>query len=107
VLVEPGAFRTDFMTESRRTFEHPAYTNANNIAVQARGLMKNFDKNWLKGDPNKLVSLLFKIADMDDPPLRVLAGKDAWEAMEKARKRNVDEERKFGLRNWSDDLECD
>jgi hypothetical protein len=86
-------------------YEHPAYNNPDIAVVQARGFMKNFDKNWLRGDPDKLASLLFKIADMENPPFRVPAGKDAWEKVETARKRTIDEEEKFGLKAWSDDLE--
>jgi NAD(P)-dependent dehydrogenase (short-subunit alcohol dehydrogenase family) len=89
-IVEPGGFRTDFAGSSTRlSAGRPEYdaTVGNVVRFQ-----KNFDGNQ-PGDPAKAASVLLRLALDDAPPLRVLLGKDAYEAAEKS-----DEERLAQMR---------
>ncbi len=74
--IEPGAFQTDYITRSM----HEADSIADYAEVSARkDLIKAFGEH-LPGDPAKLAAAVLRLADMDDPPLRLLLGQDVLHA---------------------------
>ncbi len=75
-LVEPGAFRTDFLNDSSVRF------GANGIADYAtlsERVKSGFTSraNKQPGDPAKLAKAVLVLADTEHPPLRYAAGSDA------------------------------
>jgi NAD(P)-dependent dehydrogenase (short-subunit alcohol dehydrogenase family) len=80
-LVEPGAFRTDWGGSSMRLAEvHPDYDATvgalNRFRVQADGNQA--------GDPVKAAQAILQVVAEDEPPLRLLLGRDALALAEKA-----------------------
>lgn len=80
-VVAPGQFRTEFMN-SIQYVQHriPAYG------------VDEAEKTWSKfsgtqpGDPDKLVSILLKLSEMEEPPLHLLLGPDTYELVINKRK---------------------
>jgi len=74
-IVEPGAFRTNFLDSSiavaRRTIDDYAAT----AGEFRRRYLSNNGKQ--PGNPEIAAKLICDVVDMDDPPLRLLLGKDA------------------------------
>jgi NAD(P)-dependent dehydrogenase (short-subunit alcohol dehydrogenase family) len=80
-LVEPGAFRTDWGGSSMRLAEvHPDYDATvgalNRFRVEADGNQA--------GDPVKAAQAILQVVAEDEPPLRLLLGRDALALAEKA-----------------------
>ena len=80
-LVEPGAFRTDFLDErslrlgTRSIEDYAAYWAKTRAIFEARNGKQ-------VGDPDKLGSALVQIAEEAEPPLRFIAGADAMKVIE-------------------------
>ncbi|MDW3218303.1 MAG: oxidoreductase [Acidimicrobiales bacterium] len=75
--IEPGAFRTDWASRSMAESESAISDYAD---VQGRkDLIKQF-ADHLPGDPRKVGDAAVMIAELDDPPLRLLLGKDVLAA---------------------------
>ncbi|WUJ72496.1 oxidoreductase [Kribbella soli] len=73
-IVEPGAFRTDWGGSSMQLAEvHPDYDSTvgelNRYRLETDGNQP--------GDPAKAAEAILHIANLDNPPLRLLLGKDA------------------------------
>ena len=76
--IEPGAFRTDWATRSMKESATPIADYAD---VQARkDLIKQF-ADHLPGDPRKVAEAVLMVTELDDPPLRLLLGRDVLKAM--------------------------
>ena len=73
--VEPGGFRTDWAGRSMDFSEerHPAYDHIN--AREAMGARHGNQE----GDPVKGAKAMYELAVMNDPPLRVVIGSDAYQ----------------------------
>ncbi|KAJ5757558.1 Short-chain dehydrogenase/reductase SDR [Penicillium nucicola] len=74
--VEPGGFRTDWAGRSMTfTDRHPAYDHldAKKTMMARHGTQP--------GDPKKAARAFYDLAVMDEPPLRVLLGSDAYPAI--------------------------
>lgn len=74
ILVEPGAFKTDFIGHNYTTYppNAPEYTDT----VQATlDWFANLDA---EGDPAKAARAIIEVAEMEKPPMRLLLGEDAW-----------------------------
>jgi NAD(P)-dependent dehydrogenase (short-subunit alcohol dehydrogenase family) len=74
-LIEPGGFRTDWAGSSMTVHEiRDAYRPTVGPRVEAleRGLP-------MLGDPTKAAQAILTIADVPEPPLRLLLGTDAYE----------------------------
>jgi NAD(P)-dependent dehydrogenase (short-subunit alcohol dehydrogenase family) len=85
MLVEPGFFRTELLTEESTKYPKPSiddYAEKTNQTVTAwKGM------NGLQGgDPAKLAKALIQLASQDEPPLRWVAGADAVQAIEQKAK---------------------
>ncbi|OBH37850.1 short-chain dehydrogenase/reductase [Mycobacterium sp. E342] len=76
--IEPGAFRTDWATRSMKETGTPI---ADYVDVAARkDLIKQF-ADHLPGDPKKVAAAVLMVATLDEPPLRLLLGRDVLKAM--------------------------
>ena len=76
--IEPGAFRTDWATRSMKESATPI---ADYAEVAARkDLIKQF-ADHLPGDPRKVAEAVLMVTNLDDPPLRLLLGRDVLKAM--------------------------
>jgi NAD(P)-dependent dehydrogenase (short-subunit alcohol dehydrogenase family) len=81
-LVEPGFFRTELLVEGSSTI-WPAlsiddYAERTEQTIAGWKSMNGKQTN----DPAKLAAALVTVADLDDPPLRWVAGADAVETVE-------------------------
>jgi NAD(P)-dependent dehydrogenase (short-subunit alcohol dehydrogenase family) len=74
--IEPGGFRTDWSGRSMQFAKrHPAYDH-----ISAEENMKK-RHGTQAGDPPKGARAMYEFAVMKDPPLRVVVGSDAYEAI--------------------------
>jgi NAD(P)-dependent dehydrogenase (short-subunit alcohol dehydrogenase family) len=74
--IEPGAFQTDYVTRSmHRAGAIDDYTHVE----ERKELIAAFGEH-LPGDPAKLAAVVLQLVEMDDPPLRVLLGRDVLNA---------------------------
>jgi NAD(P)-dependent dehydrogenase (short-subunit alcohol dehydrogenase family) len=75
-VLEPGGMRTDWAGASMTT---PPTSEPYRATVGAAAkAMRGFDRT-ANGDPAKVARLVLAVAALDDPPLRLLAGSDAYE----------------------------
>ncbi|WP_419804177.1 oxidoreductase [Terriglobus sp.] len=74
-IIEPGPFRTDFLGRSGQT----ATQEIEDYKDSAGKLREYFNTQAgsQKGDPAKAVEAMLKLADMPEPPLHLLLGKNA------------------------------
>jgi NAD(P)-dependent dehydrogenase (short-subunit alcohol dehydrogenase family) len=79
-IVEPGGFRTDFAGSSTKLAEgRPEYDAT--VGKTAR-FQREFNGKQ-PGDPARAAAALLKLASLEDPPLRLVLGSDAYNAAEK------------------------
>ncbi len=77
--VEPGGFRTDWASRSMHESAAPIEAYADDVGVR-KDLIKQF-ADHLPGDPRKVAEAVLMLADLDDPPLRLLLGHDVLKAV--------------------------
>lgn len=77
-LVEPGAFRTDWATRSMKESSAPISDYAD-VAAR-KDLIKQF-ADHLPGDPRKVGEAVLMLTRLEDPPLRLLLGRDVLKAV--------------------------
>jgi NAD(P)-dependent dehydrogenase (short-subunit alcohol dehydrogenase family) len=76
MLVEPGFFRTELLTQESTSYAEPTIADYVERTVQTVTAWKGM--NGLQGgDPAKLARALVQLAGQDEPPLRWVAGADA------------------------------
>jgi NAD(P)-dependent dehydrogenase (short-subunit alcohol dehydrogenase family) len=82
MLVEPGFFRTELLTNESTKWPKPSIDD---YAAKTRQTVDAWKKmNGLQGgDPAKLAAALLQLASQTEPPLRWPAGADAVETFEK------------------------
>jgi len=74
-MVEPGEFKSDAATRSAVILPlHPAYEKPGSPIVVSREYMSAKEQT---GDPNKAVAKWFELAELPNPPLRLVLGQDA------------------------------
>jgi len=81
MLVEPGFFRTELLTDASTIYAQPAiddYAERTNEIVPA---WKSMDGKQT-GDPAKLAEALVKLVALKEPPTRFAAGADAMQTFE-------------------------
>ena len=86
MLVEPGFFRTELLTEESTNYAEPTiedYAEKTRQTVTAWKGMSGLQG----GDPAKLAKALVQLASQDEPPLRWAAGADAVEDLEQKAQR--------------------
>ena len=82
MLVEPGFFRTELLTEQSTKYPEPTIDD---YASKTRETVATWKKmsGLQGGDPAKLAKALVQLAGAAEPPLRWFAGADAVDAVEK------------------------
>jgi NAD(P)-dependent dehydrogenase (short-subunit alcohol dehydrogenase family) len=86
MLVEPGFFRTELLTEESTNYTEPSIDDYAERTRQTVTAWKGM--NGLQGgDPAKLAKALVQLASQDEPPLRWAAGADAVEDLEQKAQR--------------------
>lgn len=76
--IEPGAFRTDWASRSMKETGSPIADYAD-VAAR-KDLIKQF-ADHLPGNPRKVAEAVLMVTELDDPPLRLLLGRDVLKAM--------------------------
>lgn len=81
MVVEPGAFRTDFAGRSltQSSLVIPDYEET----AGARRIGKDLSHGTQPGDPDKGALCIIKAIETDNPPFRLLLGSDAVQFAEK------------------------
>src|SRR2546423_2554848 len=78
-IIEPGGFRTDFAGASTTIREgRPEYDAT--VGTTAR-FQRDFNGKQ-PGDPAKAAAVIMQVANMENPPLRLLLGSDAVQRVE-------------------------
>ena len=78
--VEPGGFRTDWAGRSMEFGKEEVKVKIYDH-IDAEGQMKKRNGTQV-GDPPKAAKAMYELAVMKDPPLRVVLGSDAYQAMQ-------------------------
>ena len=92
IIIEPGAFRTDWGGSSMRKVE------ASEDYDQTVGAMNRFRESTVDkwpGDPARAAKIILDIVQLDEPPLRLLLGARAVESAENASKTRAAEAEKW------------
>lgn len=81
MLVEPGFFRTELLSQDSTTFAEPAIAD---YAQQTRETVAAWSgmSGKQSGDPAKLANAIVQLAGSNEPPARFAAGADAVQAFE-------------------------
>src|SRR3989441_6845136 len=91
-IIEPGGFRTDFAGSSQTILaDNPAY--ASTVGAVAR-FQRGYD-GAQPGDPKKAAAAVLNIARLDEPPMRLLLGRDAVRAAAEAERTRAEADRKW------------
>ena len=77
--IEPGAFRTDWAARSMKESSSPIGDYDENVGAR-KTLIKEF-ANHLPGDPRKVAEAVLMVTTLDEPPLRLLLGRDVLKAV--------------------------
>jgi len=75
-IVNPGFFRTELLTEQSTNYADKPIEDYDDRRVQQMKFWKGANGQQ-SGDPAKLAQALIKIANVEQPPLRFIAGADA------------------------------
>jgi len=96
LIVEPSSFRTDFHGRSMHTTPTVIDAYRGTQAGDMNELLVTYGGNEA-GDPVKGVRAIIDALDAQDPPLRLVLGKDAVQAIEARQERSRKE-----LSRWRD-----
>jgi NAD(P)-dependent dehydrogenase (short-subunit alcohol dehydrogenase family) len=77
--IEPGAFRTDWAARSMWESATPIGDYDENVGSR-KTMIKEF-ANHLPGDPRKVAEAVLMVTTLDEPPLRLLLGRDVLKAV--------------------------
>jgi NAD(P)-dependent dehydrogenase (short-subunit alcohol dehydrogenase family) len=103
-VIEPGGFRTDFAGASTKIHQgRPEYDST--VGAAAR-FQREYDGKQ-PGDPAKAAAAIIYIANLDQPPLRLLLGSDAVRIVEEADLARIEADRKWRHVSVSTDFEAD
>ena len=81
MLVEPGFFRTELLTNDSTTYAKPSIDDYAEKTRDIVAAWKSMDGKQ-GGDPARLAAALVKLAMLDEPPARFAAGADAVQTFE-------------------------
>jgi NAD(P)-dependent dehydrogenase (short-subunit alcohol dehydrogenase family) len=81
MLVDPGFFRTELLTEDSTRYPEPSIDDYGERTRQTVTAWRGMNGQQ-GGDPVKLARALVQLTDSDEPPLRWAAGADAVAAFE-------------------------
>ncbi len=100
-IVEPGGFRTDFAGSSQTILaDNPVY--AATVGAVAR-FQREYDGKQ-PGDPKRAALAILNLASLDEPPMRLLLGRDAVRAAAEAERARSDADRKWRSLSESTDF---
>jgi NAD(P)-dependent dehydrogenase (short-subunit alcohol dehydrogenase family) len=102
-IVEPGGFRTDFAGAST-TIQNGRPEYDATVGEVAR-FQRNYDGKQ-PGDPVKAADAVLHITSLDEPPLRLLLGSDAMNAVEKNDIAKIETDRKWRELSISTDFDA-
>jgi NAD(P)-dependent dehydrogenase (short-subunit alcohol dehydrogenase family) len=91
-IINPGFFRTELLTNESTSYAEPSIEEYAERNAARREFFAGMNGNQV-GDPAKLAQALLTITELDQPPLRFIAGADAIEAAEQTlaeRQRQID-----------------
>jgi NAD(P)-dependent dehydrogenase (short-subunit alcohol dehydrogenase family) len=77
--IEPGAFRTDWASRSMQESSTPIGDYDENVGTR-KTMIKAFAAH-LPGDPRKVAEAVLMVTTLDEPPLRLLLGRDVLAAV--------------------------
>ena len=101
-IVEPGGFRTDWSGSSMTIRSwRPEY----DATVGAVARFQRDYNGTQPGDPARAASVILHVADLDNPPLRLLLGSDAVQLAEQAELARLESDRKWRDLSLSTDFE--
>jgi hypothetical protein len=105
-LAEMGFFRTNFVKNHTYTvYEHPAYTNPQLLGNVTRSWLANINPSMIKGDPDKLAKRLCDLANLSDPPLRIMLGNEGPAMLTPKLGKDAAEREKYA--SWAEGLTFD
>ena len=81
MLVEPGFFRTELLTNDSTTYAQPAIDDYAERTKEIVAAWKSMDGKQ-GGDPAKLANAIVKLAALKEPPTRFAGGADAVQTFE-------------------------
>jgi NAD(P)-dependent dehydrogenase (short-subunit alcohol dehydrogenase family) len=81
MLVEPGFFRTELLTNDSTTYAKPSIDDYAERTRETVAAWSRMDGKQA-GDPVKLADALVQLAGLEEPPARFAAGADAVQAFE-------------------------
>jgi NAD(P)-dependent dehydrogenase (short-subunit alcohol dehydrogenase family) len=81
MLVEPGFFRTELLTNDSTTYAKPSIDDYAEKTKEIVAAWKSVDGKQ-GGDPAKLADALVRLVALQDPPTRFAAGADAMQTFE-------------------------
>ena len=81
MLVEPGFFRTELLTNDSTTYAQPSIDDYAEKTKEIVSAWKSMDGKQ-GGDPAKLADALVKLVALKEPPSRFAAGADAVQTFE-------------------------
>src|ERR1700731_2059924 len=100
-IIEPGGFRTDFAGSSTTiNAGRPEYDST--VGAVAR-FQREYD-GAQPGDPKKAAAAVLNIARLDEPPMRLLLGRDAVRAAAEAERTRAEADRKWRSLSESTDF---
>lgn len=101
VIVEPGAFRTDWQGASMTI--HPVGADYEETVGAVHRYRRDKDGNQ-PGDPARAARIIVEVADSEEPPRRLLLGSDALAAARTAGQIRADETEKWAAVSASADF---
>ncbi|KAL4073202.1 hypothetical protein V8B97DRAFT_2005856 [Scleroderma yunnanense] len=101
-IAEPGPFRTACLTTNLFTEPvHPAYNDPSLPSMRNRGLLANPNVVF-NGDPNKFAEAMYRLAYLEDPPMRLPLHAATLEAFRSQGRHLIDTADKWA--SWSEDV---
>jgi NAD(P)-dependent dehydrogenase (short-subunit alcohol dehydrogenase family) len=85
MLVEPGFFRTELLTQESTNYAEPSIEDYAERTEQTVAVWNSMNGQQ-GGDPAKLANALVRLTGQDEPPLRFAAGADAIATVEQKAK---------------------
>jgi NAD(P)-dependent dehydrogenase (short-subunit alcohol dehydrogenase family) len=85
MVVEPGFFRTELLTQESTNYAEPSIEDYAERTEQTVAVWNSMNGQQ-GGDPAKLANALVQLAGQDEPPLRFAAGADAIATVEQKAK---------------------
>lgn len=90
-LIEPGGARTDFAGRSLNMAKAMPEYEDSAAGMMRKRLSDPANEERIKGDPIKMAQAMIECANMDQPPLRLALGSDAYEFIKASLNKRLDQ----------------